>query len=62
MIHKWLMQRFTKKLQSSEKTIDSRNREPLDHPALSRMTLAQLADLPIPSYVKESCNGVMRVN
>jgi hypothetical protein len=62
MAYKWLIQRLIKKLQRRENTIDSENREPLDHPALSRMTLAQLADLPMPSYVKESCNGVIRVN
>jgi hypothetical protein len=62
MTYKWLTQMFIKKLQSREKTNDSGNREPLDHPALSRMTLTQLADLPIQSYVKESYNGVIRVN
>ena len=62
MTYKWLTSRFTKRLQNNDNAIDSGKREPLDHPALSRMTLAQLADLPIPSYVKESCNGVMRVN
>ena len=40
---------------------DDNAMEPLDHPALSRMTLAQLADLPMPSKVKENCNGSIRV-
>lgn len=62
MTYKWLTSWFVKRLQDNENSIDSGNREPLDHPALSRMTLPQLADLPIPSYVKESCNGVIRVN
>jgi hypothetical protein len=37
------------------------NREPLDHPAMCRMTLAQLADLPMPSYMKENCTGSVRI-
>ena len=61
MTYKWFISWFTKRLQSAEKTIDSRNREPLDHPAMSRMTLAQLADLPMPSYVKENCTDSIRV-
>jgi hypothetical protein len=61
MTYKWLTSRFTKILQSNENTIDSGNREPLDHPAMSRMTLAQLADLPMPAYTKENCNGSIRI-
>ena len=35
--------------------------EPLDDPALSRMSLEQLADLPMPAYTKENCNGSIRI-
>jgi hypothetical protein len=61
MTYKWLTSRFTKRLQGNENTIDSGKDEPLDHPAMSRMTLAQLADLPMPAYTKENCNGSIRI-
>ena len=61
MTYKWLTSRFTKRLQRNENTIDSGNREPLDHPAVSRMTLDQLADLPMPAYTKENCTGSVRI-
>jgi hypothetical protein len=61
MTYKWLTSRFTKKPQRNENAIYSGNREPLDHPALSRMTLCQLADLPMPSYTKENCTGSIRI-
>lgn len=61
MTYKWFTSRFTKRLQHNEITIDSAKREPLDHPAVSRMTLAQLADLPTPAYAKENCTGSIRV-
>ena len=61
MTYKWLTSRFTKRLQGYENTIDSGKREPLDHPALCRMTLAQLADLPVPAYTKENCTGSIRI-
>ena len=60
MTYKWLIQRLIKKLQSRENTIDSEKCEPLDHPELSRMTLAELADLPMPAYIKENCTGRVR--
>ena len=61
MSYKWFTFRFTKKRQRNDNAIDSGNREPLDHPALSRMTLAQLADLPMPAYAKENCSGSIRI-
>ena len=61
MTCKWLTSRFKKRLQGDEKQIDSGKREPLDHPAMSHMTLAQLADLPMPAYTKENCTGSIRV-
>ena len=61
MTHKWFTFRFTTRCQRNDNTIDSGNCEPLDHPALSRMTLEQLADLPMPAYTKENCTGSVRV-
>ena len=61
MTCKWFTFRFTPRRQRNDNAIDSRNREPLDHPALSRMTLEQLADLPMPAYTKENCTGSVRV-
>jgi hypothetical protein len=61
MTYKWLTSRFKRRLQDNENTVDSGRREPLDHPALSRMTLDQLADLPMPAYTKENCTGSIRV-
>lgn len=61
MTYKWLTSRFTKRLQRNENAICFGNREPLDHPALSRMSLEQLADLPMPAYTKENCTGSIRV-
>ena len=52
---------FTKKRQGNDNANDYRNREPLDDPALSRMTLAELADLPMPAYAKENCSGSIRI-
>ena len=61
MAYQWFTSRFTKKRQQIDKASDSAHREPLDHPELSRMTLAQLADLPMPAYTKENCTGSVRV-
>ena len=61
MTYKWFTSRFTKKSQQIDNATDSTHREPLDHPELSRMTLAQLADLPMPAYTKENCTGSVRV-
>ena len=40
---------------------DERGVEPLDHPEIARMTLAELADLPMPIYTKENCTGSVRI-
>ena len=61
MTYKWFTFRFTRRRQHDDITIYSGDREPLDHPALSRMTLEQLADLPMPAYTKENCTGSVRV-
>ena len=57
----WNILKFVGKRKQDKAAPVAENREPLDHPALSRMTLAQLADLPMPSYIKENCNGSVRV-
>lgn len=41
------------KIAGKGKPID-RPVEPLDHPELARMTLAELADLPMPAYTREN--------
>jgi hypothetical protein len=61
MTYKRFISWFIKKLQRNDNAINSGKREPLDHPTLSRMTLTQLADLPMPSYVKENCTGSIRI-
>ena len=61
MTYKWFTIWFATKRQRSDNAIDSRKSEPLDHPALSHMALAQLADLPIPAYVKENCSCNVRI-
>ena len=61
MSYKWNILKFVGRLQLDKTAIAGGKREPLDDPALTCMTLAQLADLPIPSYVKENCNGSVRV-
>ena len=60
MIYKWLTSKILKGFNVNANSTDSENREPLDHPELSRMTLAELADLPMPAYIKENCNGRVR--
>ena len=61
MTYKWFTHRFNRKRQLDDNVIDYRNHEPLDHPELARMTPAELADLPMPAYVKENCNGSVRI-
>ena len=60
MTYKWLTSKFLKRLHGNANNTNSANREPLDHPVLSRMTLAELADLPMPAYIKENCTGRVR--
>jgi hypothetical protein len=56
MTYQWFTSRFTKKPQRIDNANDSRQREPLDHPELSHMTLRELADLPMPTYKVEACS------
>lgn len=58
MTYKWFTSRFTKTRQPNDNVNDSRNREPLDHPELSRTTMRELSDLSMPAYALEArtCN------
>lgn len=57
----WNILKFARTHKRDDSVVAGRNREPLDDPALSRMTLAQLADLPMPAYTKENCTGSIRI-
>lgn len=61
MTHNWFTSRFTRKRQEIENAVDSKQREPLDHPELARMTLQELADLPMPAYTLEACRCNIRI-
>lgn len=61
MSYKWFTSRFTKERQQIDNAVDSRQREPLDHPDLSHMTLRELADLPMPAYTLEACTCDVRI-
>ena len=61
MTYKWFTSRFTKKHQQIDNAVDLRQREPLDHPQLSHMTLRELADLPMPAYKLEACTCDVRI-
>ena len=57
MTYKWFTSGFKRKRQQVDNAADSRHREPLDHPELARMTMRELADLPLPAYSLEACAG-----
>ena len=61
MTYKWFMSRFIKKPQRIDNAVGFRQREPLDHPELSHMTLRELADLPMPAYTLEACNCEVQI-
>ena len=61
MTYEWFTSRFTRKPQQIDNTVDLKNREPLDHPELSHMTLRELADLPMPAYRLEACTCDVRI-
>ena len=61
MTYKWFKSRFTRKRQQVDNAADSAPREPLDHPELSRMTLRELSDLPMPAYTLEPCTCDVRI-
>jgi hypothetical protein len=54
MSYQWFTSRFTKNRHQIDNAADSRHREPLDHPELARMTMRELADLPMPTYTRDS--------
>lgn len=61
MTYKWFTFKFTKASQHNDNANDSVKREPLDHPELSRMTLRELSDLPMPAYTLEACSCDVRI-
>lgn len=54
MTYNWFTSRFTRKPQEIDNAADISQREPLDHPELARMTMRELADLPMPRYTLEN--------
>jgi hypothetical protein len=48
MTAKWKIFRLIRSRSEGNGTGQDRNREPLDHPEIARMTLQELADLPLP--------------
>jgi len=61
MTYKWFTLKFTKNRQRFDNAVDSRQHGPLDHPELSRMTLRELSDLPMPAYTLEACSCDVRI-
>ena len=61
MTYTWFTSRFTRKRQEIDIPANYRQREPLDHPELSHMTLRELADLPMPAYTLEACTSDVRI-
>lgn len=61
MTYKWFTSRFTIKRQQVDNSTYSMEREPLDHPELSQMTLRDLADLPMPAYTLQACTCDVRI-
>ena len=61
MTYIWFTSGFTRMRQQIDNAVDSRPREPLDHPELSHMTMRELADLPMPSYALEACTCDVRI-
>jgi hypothetical protein len=61
MTYNWLTSRLLKRFQRNAINTHSESGEPLDDPELSRMTLAELADLPMPAYTKENYTGFVRI-
>ena len=56
MTYNWFISRITINRQKIDNNEVSSHREPLDHPELARMTLRELADLPMPHYTFQNCN------
>lgn len=56
MTRNWFTSRFTKNRQQIDNAAVSIQRGPLDHPEVARMTMRELADLPMPAYTLEACS------
>ena len=54
MTNKWRIFNLIGKRKSESSADNAKTRDPLDHPELARMTLLELADLPMPSYTCEN--------
>jgi hypothetical protein len=54
---KWNLFSLLGKRAGVESADAGRTCDPLDHPELRRMTLAELADLPMPTYARKTCNA-----
>jgi hypothetical protein len=61
MTYKWFTPRFMRTRQEIDIAVNSIRREPLDHPEVARMTMRELADLPMPAYALESCTSDVRI-
>ena len=61
MTYKWFTSRFTRNRQEIDNAVDISQREPLGHPELARMTMRELADLPMPAYTLEACTCEVRI-
>jgi hypothetical protein len=61
MTYNWFTSRFIKNCKYFDNTANSRHREPLDHPELARMTMRELADLPMPTYTLDARTCDVRV-
>jgi hypothetical protein len=48
MTAKWKIFKLIRRRSDGNGTGQDRKREPLDHPEIARMTLQELADLPLP--------------
>lgn len=61
MTYKWFTPRFMRIRQEIDIAENFIRREPLDHPEVARMTMRELADLPMPAYALESCTSDVRI-
>jgi hypothetical protein len=61
MTYHWFTSRFKKNRKHFDNTANSGHREPLDHPELARMTMRELADLPMPNYALDARTCDVRI-
>jgi hypothetical protein len=62
MTYKWFTSRFMRRRQEIDIAENFIRREPQDHPEVARMTMRELADLPMPAYTLDACPCDARVN